>query len=214
MADRAKITSADALEDFRASLLVYLSKVRPALEEMSEEARQTRAWIEYDRLPFWLAEARRRKRALEDARQELFSAELRNKGESKAFQKMAVERALHAFRETEEKLVVIRRWIREFENLSAPLVKQIDQVHWMVSTDLKQATVYLGRVVEAVEAYAQLTPAEAASQAPMGNPGSVETTPPPAVPAANNPPADAPANPEPPVAPANIPANNPALPPA
>jgi hypothetical protein len=184
MKDRAKITSAEALDAFRASLLVYVSKARPALEEMVEEVRQTRVWLECDRQPHWLAEARRRKRALDDARQELFSAQLRNQGDSKAFQQMAVTRAQSALKEAEEKLTLIHRWIREFENLSAPLAKQIEQVNWTVSSDLKQAAAYLSRVVAAVEDYLQEAPALESAPVPTGGRDSVESAPTaPAIPA-------------------------------
>ena len=37
MAERAQVTSVEAIESFRASLIVFLSKVRPTLEEVSDE---------------------------------------------------------------------------------------------------------------------------------------------------------------------------------
>lgn len=153
MTDRAKITSAEALESFRASLLVYLSKARPTLEEMGNEARQTAAWLENDRRPFWMNEARKRRRALDEAKQSLFSAQLCSQGEPTAARQMAVTRAHRALEDAEDKLRLIHKWTREFENLTAPQVKQLDQVHMMLTTDMKQAATYLARVIAAVDEY-------------------------------------------------------------
>ena len=36
MADRAQVTSVEAIEAFRSALIVYLSKARPALEEIAK----------------------------------------------------------------------------------------------------------------------------------------------------------------------------------
>ena len=46
MQQQAKVTSVDALENFRASLILFLSKAKPALEEVMHEVVRTRLWIE------------------------------------------------------------------------------------------------------------------------------------------------------------------------
>ena len=46
MPDRAHVTSVDALEAFRSSLIVYLSKARPTLEEVSSDVQRMRSWLE------------------------------------------------------------------------------------------------------------------------------------------------------------------------
>ena len=45
MPERAHVTSVDALELFRSQLIVYLSKARPALDEVSAEVVRTRVWL-------------------------------------------------------------------------------------------------------------------------------------------------------------------------
>ena len=46
MAERAQVTSSDALELFRSNLLLYLDKARPALDEVSAEVMRMRNWLE------------------------------------------------------------------------------------------------------------------------------------------------------------------------
>ena len=74
MPDRAHVTSVDALETFRASLIIYLSKARPALEEVSADVQRTRGWLESEQWPHWEREVRRRGQVLQEAQQALFSA--------------------------------------------------------------------------------------------------------------------------------------------
>ena len=46
MPDRAHVTSVDALESFRAHLIVYLSKARSTLEEVSADVQRMQGWLD------------------------------------------------------------------------------------------------------------------------------------------------------------------------
>ena len=153
MADRAQVTSVEALEAFRARLILYLSKARPTLEEVDDEVQRTRSWLQNDRRNHWQNELRRRNRHLEEARQELFSARLSKLQEPTAAQQMAVTRAQRAVQEAEEKLQSLRKWGRDFENLTAPLVKQVDQLLFFVTADMQRAVTHLSQVITTLEAY-------------------------------------------------------------
>src|ERR1700761_8931347 len=96
MTQRAQITSVEAIESFRAMLVVYLSQVRPVLDEISQETIQTRLWVQNDRRRFWEHQLRLRYRRLEEAKQELFNATLSKLREKSALQQMAVQRAQRA----------------------------------------------------------------------------------------------------------------------
>ena len=76
MPDRAHVTSVDALESFRANLIVYLSKARPTLEEVSADVQRMRGWLESEQRTHWENELRQRSQALEEAQQALFSSKL------------------------------------------------------------------------------------------------------------------------------------------
>lgn len=153
MADRAQVSSVEAISSFRADLIVYLSKARAVLEEIADEKQSTKAWLEHDRRAHWEREFRRRSRALEEAQQELFSAKLSRLRAETVAQTLAVERAKRQLEQAQEKRDVIRKWMREFDNRADPLVKQLDQLHTFLSNDLTKAVVYLGQVVRVLEAY-------------------------------------------------------------
>jgi hypothetical protein len=163
MAGRAQVTSVEAVESFRASLIVFLKRARAALEEASDEILRARAWVQDDRRLHWEHEMRLRSRKLEEARAELFSARLSQFQGSTALQLMAVQRAECAVREGEAKLSVIKKWGREMENRTDPLLKQLNQLQGFLTTDMGRAVVYLAQVVKTLEAYASVMPAGASS---------------------------------------------------
>ena len=163
MAQQAQITSVEAIESFRASLVVYLSQMRPLLDEISREAVQTRLWVQNDRRRFWELELRRRLRKLEEARQELFNAKLSILQEASSLHYMAVQRAQRAVAEPEAKLSVIKKWNLELEDRAAPLTKQVEQLHGFLIMDMGRAVAYLDQVLDALAAYRGVTPGNARS---------------------------------------------------
>jgi len=161
MSGQAKITSVEAIQAFRSQLVVYLAQMRPALDEITGEVRHTRSWLEDDRKRFWLQEMRKRSRKLEDAKQELFTASLSNEGSS--FQQMAVQRAQRAMREVEEKLVMIKKWDRDLDNKTSPLVKQMEQLQGFLTVEMQRAVAYLDQALTALAAYQDVMPQSAGS---------------------------------------------------
>jgi hypothetical protein len=75
---KANVTSVEALKAFRASLIIYVSKARPALEEVSADVQRMRSWLENDQRTHWENQLRRRLKVLEQAQQALFSAKIGN----------------------------------------------------------------------------------------------------------------------------------------
>ena len=149
---------------FRAALIVFTSQARPALEEVSGEGVRTRLWLENDQRRFWENERRVRSKKLEQAQQELWTARLSQFQDSTSLQIMAVHRAQRAVRDAEEKLAVLKKWGRELENRSAPLLKEVEQLHNILTAEMPKAVAYLAQVVRTLDAYA-----DAGASAP-GNP--------------------------------------------
>ncbi len=158
MSTQAQITSVEAIESFRADLVVYLAQVRPVLDEVASEVLHTRSWLGDDRRRHWQQELRVRSRRLEDARQELFNASISQMGEAKSFQQMAVQRAQREVRAAEDKLAVIKKWDRELDDRSAPLVKQMEQLHGFLGVEMARAVAYLDQALKALDAYKNVAP--------------------------------------------------------
>ena len=157
MEQQAKVTSVDALENFRASLILFLSKAKPALEEVMHEVVRTRLWIENEQRSFWEREIKVRRRKLEQAQAELFSARISKIQEASAAQQMAVHHAQRALDAAQEKMRMLKKWSRELENRADPLVKQIEQLHGFLTNDMVKAVSFLGEAVKILQSYAQVS---------------------------------------------------------
>jgi len=165
---QAKVTSIDAIEQFRSTLVVFLTKARPTLEEIVSEVTRTKQWLQNDQVTHWEKEMKIRRRALEQAQGELFSARISTIHEASAAQQMAVHRANRAIREAEEKLRILKKWGRELENRTDPFVKEIEQLHGFISVDMARAVSYLTEIIKSLQAYSELSPSVA--PAPAGPP--------------------------------------------
>jgi len=166
MPERAHVTSVDALEAFRANLIIYLSRARPTLEEVSADVQRMRGWLEGEQRTYWEKEVRQRSRALQEAQAALFSAKLSSFREASALEAMAVQRAKRALDEAMEKLRVLKQWNRVFDNRVDPLVKQMEKLHSVLAHDMVQAIAYLAQAIETLDKYAEVAPPAATPGAP------------------------------------------------
>lgn len=156
MAVQAQVTSVEAIESFRASLIVFLSKVRPTLEEVSDEVMRLQFWLQNDQRRHWESELRKRGLKLEEAKRERFNTALSHLQEATALQHMAVQRAEHAVRDAEEKLDTLKRWERGLEDRTAPMVKQLEEFQGFLTVEMGKAVTQLVQTIKALEAYTKL----------------------------------------------------------
>ena len=64
----------------------------------------------------------------------------------------------------------LKKWGREIENRSDPLVKQVEQLHNFLSTQMPKAVAQLTQTVRTLDDYAGIAP-------PGGRPATPEKTP-------------------------------------
>jgi hypothetical protein len=166
MAESAHVTSVEALEAFRASLVLYVSKARPTLEEVSAEALRTRLWLENDQRGHWEGMVRQRRKVVEQAQAALSSARMSNLGEASSAEQMLFHRAKRALEEAEAKLKLVKYWTREFENRAGPLVNQLQKLHTILAHDMVKAMAYLAELIKSLSDYADLAPATPAALPP------------------------------------------------
>ena len=154
MAGQAQITSVEALEAFRAQLIVFLGEARPVMEEVSSELSRTRVWLQNDQRMSWEQELRRRERRLEEAKQELFNATISSLPTgTEALLRMTLQRAQRAVQEAEAKLRMLKRWDHELDHRAAPLMKQTEQLQGFLASDMTRAVAYLDQTLKALDAY-------------------------------------------------------------
>ena len=163
--ESANVGSTEAIERFRARLIVYRDKVKPLLADATDEVSRTREWL-LDRRRFWEFEVRRRKQKVDDARQALFSARFSTLRDVKTAEQQAVHRAEKALEEAEARFAAIKRWSSAFEQQVGPLVKQVEQLRTVSATTLTRAEEYLARILASLDQYALPAPQAKSKQSP------------------------------------------------
>jgi hypothetical protein len=158
--ERAKVSSIEALESFRTSLIIYLEKATGALDEISDDVLRTRLWLQNDRRAHWEREVRRRSRELEEKQQELFSARLSGLMEATQVQQMAVAKARRALGEAEAGLNLVKQWNRQYDSRVRPLARDVDKLRDVLVGHMGKAVAYLTQAIKTLDAYADLAPPE------------------------------------------------------
>jgi hypothetical protein len=153
MPGKAQITSVEAIELFRAALILYTSRMRPVLEEASSEITRTHLWLQNEQRYYWEDQMRARNKKLEQAKQELFTARLSQFHETTSLLQMTVRRAQNAVQEAEDKLKLLKRWDRDLDNRAAPLLKEVEQLHGFLTADIPRAVATLTQIVRTLDAY-------------------------------------------------------------
>ncbi|MBI3853854.1 MAG: hypothetical protein HY298_26815 [Verrucomicrobia bacterium] len=163
MPEKAKVTSIEALESFRSSLIVYLANAMRVLDEISGDVQRTRLWIEDDRLGHWQHETQRRTRKLQEKQHELFSARMSSLREATQAENMAVLKAKRALNEAQAKLDLVKKWNRHYDNRVQPLAKDVDKLRDVLAVHMGKAVVYLTQAIRTLGDYADLSPPETLS---------------------------------------------------
>lgn len=173
MSPTARITSVEAVEAFRADLLVYLEKARATVEEVGEEVRRTRAWLQDDRGPFWAQQVRRRTMELEERQQELFTARLGKQNQNIQLQLVAVRHAEQALAEAQSKVKTIKQWLRDYPVEIEPQARHAEMLRHVLMGDMGKAVASLTQTLAALHAYAALrVPTSDAPLPPTAEPPS------------------------------------------
>lgn len=186
MADRAHVTSVEALESFRTSLVVYLSRVRPLLEEVGSDLRRMQHWLENDQRLYWEREIRLRTRALEQAQQALLSARIATFRDSSVVEQAAVHAARRALEDAQARQRRLRQWTREFGPRTESLARQVASLDTVLGHDMARALAWLAQAIGHLQAYADVrrdlappatTAATATTAAPAGTPAAPASSP-------------------------------------
>ena len=165
MSDAARLRSTEAIRDFRAHLIDYIDEAQAALGQAGSDVVRTLGWLKHDRMGFWRAEIRRRKRDVELARNEMFRKKLESSDmrTSAVIERKNLKRAEHRLAEAEQKEKATIRWIRHIERESALFKAGCNQMSSALQADLPKAVALLEKLSEHVEAYIRLKPKSGAA---------------------------------------------------
>jgi len=155
MSQRAHVTSIDALDAFRSSLIVYLEKATAALDDVIDDVWRTRGWLQGECRMMWESRVRKHGKRLEELQQELFSARFAAMGENPTAKQLAVARAKRELDEARDRLELVKKWTRHYDGETDPLAKQVEKLRGFMARDLKMAVAHLAELIRTLEAYSE-----------------------------------------------------------
>ncbi len=150
----AHVTNLEALERFRSSLVLFLERANLVLDEVSEETKRTRVWLQTEQRLKLAQETKRRERELERLEQELFSARLSDLAQKKTGAQMQVNQKRRELRELEETRRRADAWLRNYDSTIEPEARKVEKLRHHLDTDMARAVVFLTEAVRQLDAYA------------------------------------------------------------
>jgi hypothetical protein len=167
MSEAARVTSIDALRDWKETLCVFRADAQEALTAVEMDIRRTQDWLD-SQTSYWQNEVRRREELVLQAKAELTRRKMLpiiGKHPDTTEQEKNLKRALQRLDEAEAKVAkarqlapVLRRALDEYEGPARRLGGMLDG-------DLPRALAVLDRKIEALDAYVGLS-ASASTQRP------------------------------------------------
>lgn len=168
MSNAARVTSVEAVREFRESLNVFCDDVRQALSAVEMESRRIVDWIAREQLGYWTRMIRVCQEELTQAKQDLFRRQLMKVGGEEpdvSEQRDAVRRAKARLEHAEEKAEKCRKWERALERPIEEYRSVAMQLSGLVEGDPPRIVTVLDRILGTIDAY--LTSPVAESRTPQ-----------------------------------------------
>jgi hypothetical protein len=171
MSESARVTSIDALRDFRTALCEFGVDAQEALAGADMDIRHAQDWL-HEQLEYWRRQVRDRGEGLARAKAALIQREWgsqEGKGAGTTEAEIEVKRAKRHLEEADDKIKAVRRWQQLLPRAINEYEGPARQLSGFLEADLKQALTILDRMAAALEEYVALASPSA--------PGPVLTTP-------------------------------------
>ncbi len=170
MRQAARVSSINALKDFKRALTAFGTLANTAIGEAHADVQRTTSWVRQDQLAHWRNARRRRTSQLAQAKSELFRAEVASPDQRvpATLERTAVEKAQRLLEEAETKLDNVKRWGRLLER-EVPLYQgHCQQLGRAVEGDLPRALVKLETMIGALEKYVSIQTPQTQREPPVG----------------------------------------------
>lgn len=157
MSRAAKVTSIDAVGQFKVALEAFEADARDALTQLLLELRRAREWIEVDRTRYWPREVRKASDRVAEARSNLDRCQMTaTPGDEPPCddEKRALEKAKRRLRTAEEKVRAVQHWRIKVRHDAEEFEAQIAKLNDLLDTEMPRAVAALQRMIKALDTYA------------------------------------------------------------
>lgn len=162
MSDKAHITQIEALERFRSRLVLFIERANLVLDEVNEEVKRTRIWLQSEQKLKLDREFKRKNREMETLEQEMFTARLSPLKVMKTGQQMQINKKRREIREIETTLRSLAGWLRNFDSVVETEARKVEKLRQVLDHEMAHATQILAESFRLLQEY----------QAPPGGGGS------------------------------------------
>lgn len=153
MADRANVTDIEALERFRSNLVLFLERANAILDEVSEEVKRTRIWLQSEQRMELEREMKRRNRELEALEQEMFTARLSKMQTAKTGAQMQINKRRREIRDLEDTMRRLAGWMRNFDSSVETEARKVEKLRYQLDGDMVKALNFLAESARQLRAY-------------------------------------------------------------
>jgi hypothetical protein len=171
MGPSARVTSIEALKDFRASLCRFGHDAKEAISATELEIRRVFDWLEA-KLQYWQKEVRIRQEEVVRAKAELIQRQYGQRdgrGPGTTDQEIALQRALQRLREAEVKVEKTRQWQHLLPRAVAEYEGPARQLLGMLDADLVRVVALLDQKIDALDAYLKTVAPAAPGRVAVGS---------------------------------------------
>ncbi len=160
MSEAAKVTSVDALKDFREALVSFLEEAKNSLVTVQMENRRTTDWLQNHQRLYWFEELKRRRERHSMALTELHRVRLQARPGSAirdTEQKEAVRVTLAKVREAELKVETVKKWGPPLQHAIDEYTGKARALDDLLTGDVVHSLGMLERMISSLEDYLRLT---------------------------------------------------------
>jgi hypothetical protein len=167
MAETVRMTSLDAVKEFRETLVICCENIRAGLCANDMESRHVLDWLLTQQPAYWSKQLRERQEQMAQAQADLHQTKLRRSQGSRVDdieQKQALQRAKDQVEEAEEKLVKVRRWGRIVQQSIDEYLARARQLSDLVEGNPPRSVAALDHIISSIESYLRVAPPTSAQE--------------------------------------------------
>jgi hypothetical protein len=173
MSSQATVHSVEALKALRGALSLYGEDTLAALGAVAGEVRRTTLWLEQNRPAYWHEQIKRRREEVSIAKGEVFRKKLQKRPDytpPMSEQMENLRKAEAALQDAEKRLMMVRKWQPRFQHAVLEFHATVQRLKDIAATDVPNAALLLGRIVESLEAYLRVQPPSGTGLGPDESP--------------------------------------------
>lgn len=156
MPDKADVASIEAIEQFRVSLLVYHEKAGQTLDEIADDVKRMRQWLQNEAQFNWKTEIKRLSRKVEQMHSEYYNARMSSFRGAATQEQQAYNKARRDLHEAEDKYKRVKKWTRDFDTIVGPVERKLDKARYMIAQDGPKSVALLSELVRSLSDYAEV----------------------------------------------------------